>query len=56
MIIKAFNGVFFVVIGIIILLTIGLHFVLRNKSEKVKVITLSSISTFNIIFFFIYKI
>ena len=56
MIIEAFNGVFFVVIGIIILLTFGLHFVLRNKSEKVKVITLSSISTFNIIFFFIYKV
>ena len=56
MIIKAFNGVFFVVIGIVILLTIGLFLILKNRSDKVKIVTLSSISIFNIVFFFIYKI
>ncbi len=55
MIIKAFNLVFFMVVAVIILLTVGLYFLLRNKSEKVKIITLSSLSIFNIVFFFIYK-
>ncbi len=56
MVIKAFNYVFWLLILLCILAIIGLYFLLRKRSEKTKIIVLSSISVFNIIFFFIYKI
>lgn len=56
MVIRVFNIVFWLLILLIILLIVGLYFILKNKSEKIKIIVLSAISVFNIIFFFVYKV
>lgn len=55
MVISFLNLTFWLLLLLMVLLIVGLYFILRNKSEKTKVIVLSAISVFNIIFFFVYK-
>ena len=55
MIIETFNYVYFLVVAFTVLLTVLVYFLLKNKSEKTKIIVLSSISLCNAAFFFLYK-
>lgn len=56
MVISFLNLTFWLLMLFMITLIVGLYFILRNRSEKVKIIAVSAISICNIIFFFIYKL
>lgn len=55
MVINAFNGVYFAVLGVFAALTIGLSLILKSRSENVKKWTIIGICIANIIFFWVYK-
>ena len=55
MVINAFNGVYFAVLGVFAALTIGLSLILKNRSENVRKWTIIGICIANIIFFWVYK-
>ncbi|MCQ2454566.1 MAG: YwaF family protein [Clostridia bacterium] len=53
---KTFNGVFFAVMGFMVLLCIAVWLIFRNKSEKAKTIFITAFCAFNVLVFFVYKI
>lgn len=55
MIINRLNYVYFIILGITIMLILLLWLLLRKKSEKVKSIVIASMCIFDIVFFFVYK-
>ena len=56
LIMKPFNGTFFLVLGIMILILIGLTLIFRKKSERTRRIALASIYLFGLVIFVVYKI
>lgn len=56
MIIKPFNGVYFLLLCLTVLMIVGIWAALRHRSEKTKTAFLVGICLFNIVLFFLYKV
>ena len=56
MIVKPFNGVYFALLCLTVLMIVGIWAVLRNCSEKTKTAVLVGLCLFNIVSFFVYKV